>query len=168
VSFRFAARTMLELGKELISSDEVALYELIKNGIDAGSPRIEVIARVVLPYRAYAAALENLDEGVPSHKVLTDIRTALLPGAPPDRNSSFMSTLDASAGRPLRLRAALKAPGLTSLIPTADSASNQSNRNPWPDCVGIRKIGDGIAILGYGSRPFVGHRSDLIPATIPK
>ena len=37
MSFRFAARTILELGKELISSDEVALYELIKNAIDAGS-----------------------------------------------------------------------------------------------------------------------------------
>ena len=39
-SFTFSARTILELGKELISSDEVALYELIKNGVDAGSKTI--------------------------------------------------------------------------------------------------------------------------------
>jgi hypothetical protein len=37
MSFRILARTILELGAELISSDGVALYELIKNGIDAGS-----------------------------------------------------------------------------------------------------------------------------------
>ena len=37
MSFRVAARTLLHLGAELISSDAVAFYELIKNGFDAGS-----------------------------------------------------------------------------------------------------------------------------------
>jgi len=109
VSFRFAARTMLELGKELISSDEVAVYELIKNGIDAGSQRIEITARVVLPYRAYAIALESLDEGVPSRRVLTELRTKVLPGLPTERITSFLATLERSAGRPRLFRAALKA-----------------------------------------------------------
>jgi len=35
--FQVTARTVLELGSELISSDPIAFYELIKNGIDAGS-----------------------------------------------------------------------------------------------------------------------------------
>lgn len=35
--FRVTARTVLELGSELISSDAIAFYELIKNGIDAGT-----------------------------------------------------------------------------------------------------------------------------------
>lgn len=35
--FKVTARTVLELGSELISSDPIAFYELIKNGIDAGS-----------------------------------------------------------------------------------------------------------------------------------
>jgi len=35
--FKVTARTVLELGSELISSDAIAFYELIKNGIDAGS-----------------------------------------------------------------------------------------------------------------------------------
>lgn len=49
MSFRVMARTILELGAELISSDGIALYELIKNGIDAGSRsvRVEVEARVL-------------------------------------------------------------------------------------------------------------------------
>ena len=37
MSFRVAARTVLELGAELISSDAVAIYELVKNAIDAES-----------------------------------------------------------------------------------------------------------------------------------
>lgn len=43
--FRVSARTVLQLGAELISSDAVAFYELIKNAFDAGSKR--VIVRVV-------------------------------------------------------------------------------------------------------------------------
>lgn len=35
--FRVNARTVLELGSELISSDSIAFYELIKNAFDAGS-----------------------------------------------------------------------------------------------------------------------------------
>ncbi len=49
MAFRILARTILELGAELISSDGIALYELIKNAIDAGSKtvRIEVRAPVL-------------------------------------------------------------------------------------------------------------------------
>ena len=50
MGFKFAARTILELGKELISSDEVALYELIKNAVDAQSSRIEIVVNVRLRY----------------------------------------------------------------------------------------------------------------------
>lgn len=109
MSFRFAARTLLELGKELISSDEVALYELIKNGIDAGSPSVEIAVRCVLPYSGYAAALESLDEQVPSRRVLANVRAAILPGLPVDRVRSFMRTLEQAAGRSIRFRAALQA-----------------------------------------------------------
>jgi hypothetical protein len=37
MTFRVAARTILELGSELISSDPIAVYELVKNAIDAKS-----------------------------------------------------------------------------------------------------------------------------------
>ncbi len=40
--FRVTARTILQLGAELISSDAVAFYELIKNAFDAGSKRVTV------------------------------------------------------------------------------------------------------------------------------
>ena len=42
MNFRVAARTLLQLGAELISSDEVAFFELVKNAFDAGSPRADI------------------------------------------------------------------------------------------------------------------------------
>ena len=60
MGFRFAARTVIELGKELISSDEVAIYELIKNAIDAGSPRVEIAVNVCLKNTDYRQAIARL------------------------------------------------------------------------------------------------------------
>lgn len=42
VNFRVSARVIAQLGAELISSDEVAIFELVKNGFDAGSKSVEV------------------------------------------------------------------------------------------------------------------------------
>lgn len=53
--FRIAARAMRQLGAELITSDEMALYELIKNGFDAKSPRTTVA--ISAPADAAAVAL---------------------------------------------------------------------------------------------------------------
>ena len=48
MGFRVTARTLLHLGAQLISSDAVALFELVKNSFDAGSDRvtIEVVVRI--------------------------------------------------------------------------------------------------------------------------
>ena len=62
MSFSFEARTLLELGKELISTDEVALYELIKNAVDAGSPKVEIDVRSRLAHTHYREAARWLRE----------------------------------------------------------------------------------------------------------
>ena len=74
MSFTFEARTLLELGKELISTDEVALYELIKNAVDAGSPTVEIIVRSHLPHPDYREALRQLRE---TTKALSEVTTFL-------------------------------------------------------------------------------------------
>lgn len=51
--FNVKARVLLELGAELISSDEIALYELIKNAIDAGSEKIIIRAHSWLKHSDY-------------------------------------------------------------------------------------------------------------------
>ena len=62
MSFSFEARTLLELGKELISTDEVALYELIKNAVDAGSPKVEIDVRSMFAHTDYREAVRQLHE----------------------------------------------------------------------------------------------------------
>ncbi|WP_305802181.1 hypothetical protein, partial [Thiolapillus sp.] len=52
--FKVTARTILELGSELISSDAIAFYELIKNGIDAGSKNgVTINFNIVIGRRDY-------------------------------------------------------------------------------------------------------------------
>ena len=62
MSFRIAARTILHLGSELISSDGVAFYELIKNSYDARSSNVEIQVLMVLARRAQRDALSSIRE----------------------------------------------------------------------------------------------------------
>lgn len=55
MNFKVTARTILQLGAELISSDAIAFYELIKNAFDANSPKVEV--RIVV--RLSSTAIDN-------------------------------------------------------------------------------------------------------------
>lgn len=60
--FRVTARTMLHLGSELISSDAIAFYELIKNALDARASRIEVDILQRLPFEIYDEIIRELGE----------------------------------------------------------------------------------------------------------
>jgi signal transduction histidine kinase len=46
MAFQILARTILELGAELISSDGIAMYELIKNAIDADSEKVAIDVQI--------------------------------------------------------------------------------------------------------------------------
>ncbi len=60
--FKVTARTILQLGAELISSDAVAFYELIKNAFDAGSPRVEINVINCIPHDSVTTIREVLAE----------------------------------------------------------------------------------------------------------
>lgn len=62
MSFRVSARTILQLGAELISSDGVAFYELVKNAFDAGSRKVEIDVVVRLPHPVIEDAVFELQE----------------------------------------------------------------------------------------------------------
>ncbi len=54
--FKITARTVLELGSELISSDIIAFYELVKNGFDAGTKDgVNIEFNIVIRRNAYLA-----------------------------------------------------------------------------------------------------------------
>ena len=82
MAFKVAARMILELGAELISSDSVALYELVKNSVDAGSQWVSITIQVVLKRSYFLEAIEAIEEGeslsVTRKKLLSNIE----PGAP--------------------------------------------------------------------------------------
>ena len=82
MSFRVSARTLLHLGAELISSDSVALFELVKNAFDAGSERvtISVVVRVHFPQLRQLReriSLMNGADRAPSNRALEALRSDL-------------------------------------------------------------------------------------------
>ncbi len=83
MTFRVAARTILQLGSELISSDAIAFYELIKNSFDAHSPTVDIRVVSCFPY-AYVQSIrvqldEYIEEGFkPSRAQLEKLRAELL------------------------------------------------------------------------------------------
>ena len=81
--FKVTARTVLELGSELISSDVIAFYELIKNGFDAGTENgVEVHFDIVLGLRSYTSLLNRAKEAeVPLQILKERCLSALDPAA---------------------------------------------------------------------------------------
>jgi signal transduction histidine kinase len=79
--FRVAARTILHLGAELISSDAIALYELIKNAFDARSKEvhINVVVRVQhTKYKELRAELSSEIDDETSKKRIKEFREKIL------------------------------------------------------------------------------------------
>ena len=93
--FKICARTVLELGAELISSDVIAFYELIKNAFDAGSPsgteiRFEIALRRndYLKFRHLATAgLADIEQ------LKTDVANALDQSAPQESLERFRQAI---------------------------------------------------------------------------
>ncbi|MDE0078183.1 MAG: sensor histidine kinase [Caldilineaceae bacterium] len=75
MSFRVTARTLLHLGAELISSDTVALFELVKNAFDAGSPRVSVEVIVRIPHQKIGELLKCIPH--PSEDIGTSLGECL-------------------------------------------------------------------------------------------
>ncbi len=77
--FKICARTVLELGAELISSDVIAFYELIKNAFDAESPSgAEIRFEVVLRRNDYLKFRRLATEGLADvERLKADVANAL-------------------------------------------------------------------------------------------
>ena len=96
--FRIAARAMRQLGAELITSDEMALYELIKNAFDAGSPRAMVAISAPADAGAVALVREQMIHGGLSTKVaLERLEKALSKDLTLAQRSQALSTFQGAA-----------------------------------------------------------------------
>jgi hypothetical protein len=100
--FKISARTVLELGVELISSDVIAFYELIKNAFDAKSPNgAEVRFEIVLRRNQYLKFRSRLAEPSPDiARIRTDIEAALDPKAPAGAAERFNEELRGGTREP--------------------------------------------------------------------
>jgi len=79
--FKITARTILQLGSELISSDAIAFYELIKNSFDAGSKNVEVriVSRISKEQIArILVRCKDLIENEHSKETLKDLKETAL------------------------------------------------------------------------------------------
>lgn len=77
--FKVTARTILELGSELISSDAIAFYELIKNGIDAGTKNgVTINFDIVISRRDYQESKSQIFSAIDNEeydsKYLDDLK----------------------------------------------------------------------------------------------
>lgn len=99
MAISFKARVLLELGAELISSDSVALYELIKNGIDAGSKKIFIEISMVLQPSAHRA-LQQRWGGVKkkwdAEEFMSDLTNSLEPTASEEARAEFLGHMAGS------------------------------------------------------------------------
>jgi signal transduction histidine kinase len=74
--FRFAARVIAQLGAELISSDEIAIYELVKNGFDAGAETVTVEVVYALDL-AEIDRLQSLAKSLAAERPPAEVRETL-------------------------------------------------------------------------------------------
>ncbi|AUI07692.1 sensor histidine kinase [Stenotrophomonas maltophilia] len=132
MAFHISARTILQLGAELISSDAVALYELIKNSVDAKSKKgVSIEFDIVIKDSDYRSAIELADrDGTPAQR-RDAVRSALLAsilGTAPDPQAS-------------QFRQAIEAPTtLAKLLDVAEQAYRQFNT------ITVRDWGHGMSL----------------------
>lgn len=95
MAFKFAARTLLELGKELISTDDVAIYELIKNSIDARCSVVGIVFNVCILRSHYDEALDALRKKKKSIAAIRDrLKGQVLTDTPLDSRKYFFAEID--------------------------------------------------------------------------
>lgn len=93
--FKITARTVLELGAELISSDIIAFYELIKNGFDAGTTKgVEIHFDIALPRHTYLRLQMAIDEGGDLRTHKRAVADAILPGASDSAREGILEAIE--------------------------------------------------------------------------
>jgi signal transduction histidine kinase len=147
MNFRVTARTILHLGSELISSDGVAFYELIKNSLDARSPEVRVDVVVRLPFDTYDLILRELGE----RRDRPDRG-----GGPPrswrDLRQLALDHIDDEASEAVELRDELEAVTTRERFVTAVRAANRIDVDDDGDGMSARTLRDVYLTIGTSHR----------------
>jgi len=126
VAFKITARTVLELGSELISSDIIAFYELVKNAFDAGTTNgAEISFEVLLRRNAYLSLAQKALEKQPT-AVADEALAALNADAPTETLQCARDLLEKARGSRGALQTALDKVHRLNRIVVADTGSGMS------------------------------------------
>lgn len=133
MSFFITARTILHLGSDLISSDAVAIYELIKNSIDAGSKNgVDVQIDVVIRQSDFAAAMAILDDGGDADSLQAAKEVFLSrvqPESDGDLKAAFIDAINSARSKNSLARAATKAYRDCNRIIVSDTGHGMTRRD---------------------------------------
>lgn len=142
--FRICARTVLELGAELISSDVIAFYELIKNAFDARSPSgAEIRFEIAIRRNDYLKHRHRaIDGSLNIDRLKTDVNNALDASARPDSLARFRKRIN-------------EADDVEALVRVLDAAYAAENRIIVSDegtGMSTRDLLDNYLVIGTASR----------------
>lgn len=142
--FKVTARTVLELGSELISSDIIAFYELIKNGFDARTTSgVEIKFNIVLRRNAYLSLRARAETAKRSD--LPPLRDAVLAALNADADPTLLSrakSVLAKAETAADFLGALLEIYRLSTIVVSDTGSGMSRK----------ELSDNFLVIGTASR----------------
>lgn len=126
--FTVTARTVLELGSELISSDVIAFYELIKNGFDAGSKTgVTIRFDILLTQRAAQSIAREANKG--TDDLLELILKQIERDADPKTIAAFESELSKAKSKKNLLELVSTAPQKYNQIIVEDTGEGMSEAN---------------------------------------
>lgn len=162
--FRITARTVLELGAELISSDIIAFYELVKNGFDAGTSRgVEVRFDVAIPRHPYLKLQEAIGKGGDLDAHRQAISDAILPGVSDAARQGMVGAV-AAATTPSGLSAAFaEAQARFNTIAVVDRGSGMSMADLEQNFLVIgtasrKREVDAALAAGAAASPYLGEK----------
>ncbi|WP_342629719.1 sensor histidine kinase [Nguyenibacter vanlangensis] len=162
--FRITARTVLELGSELISSDIIAFYELIKNGFDARTKTgVDVRFDVVLPRRDYLRLHNELVESDDVVAAKEIVKTTFLPNASASARDGYAAMIDDARAVDELLQLMAKAQSRFNSITVSDTGSGMSREALEQNFLVIgtasrKKAVDAALARGDEETPYLGEK----------
>lgn len=109
MGIEFKARVLLELGAELISSDAVSIYELVKNAIDAKSPTVKISINIVLQHSSYQALLTAYSDMRPGNFDTQKFKNQVIQRIESDAKQKNVDIFLEKLGNPRTLSEAIQA-----------------------------------------------------------
>ena len=150
--FRITARTVLELGAELISSDIIAFYELIKNGFDAKTRNgVEIKFDIVMLRHDYLKLSQRISNITERQEVS---ETTLLAKLKEDILAPILSTASEDATQRFRtvISSADTFKELSTALAEAQASCNTITVTDFGTGMSLEDLNNAFLVIGTASR----------------